>query len=789
MFSNYLKIALRGFAKHKLTFFINLFGLALGLWAAILIGLWVKSELNMNRHFTEIDQVYRIMEHQKYGPDIFTTTSTPGILAEELKNVYPEVEKAATFSWNEENLFVNGDTKIKLNGLYAGADYLQILQYDMLHGQRENALSEKTHIVLTKEAAIKLFGRTDIIGEPVVMKESDGETSFIVQGVLESLPNTSSGKFEYLLPFDFMADKPYNSWLKDWGNNGPSTIVRLNKESDWKVFSANLENFILERNEGSNVKLFAYPQKELYLHGKFTDGIQNGGRIDYVKLFAIIGLFVLLIACINFMNLSTAKSQKRAKEVGVRKVVGAEKGALVNQFLSESLLITFFSAVFALLLVELTLPIFNDLTGKTMNVPYNDLNFWMQYLGVILFTGLVAGSYPAFYLSATKVVSVFRSHSKSGKSVVIARKGLVLFQFILATILIVSTVVVYQQISFALNQNLGYDKEQLLVIPLEGKLSENFAVFKNRLIQNPDIKSISKSNHSLLGRNSNTGGVNWEGKDPEFNALFEIMRVDYDFLETTGMKLIHGEDFNPAKGADSVQGAIINRRAYELITNDHPKAVSFNMWGKERTITGVVEDFHFQSFHQNMEPVVILLDGTFASHGFIKLGTNDIQATIASIKTVSEELNPDFPFQYTFMDENYANMYEEDVRIRDLAKYFSILTILISCLGLFGLSAHVAEQKTKEIGIRKVLGASTASILNVINKEFITIVAVSIAIGSAIGYWLMQDWLSGYAYKIDFEWWFIPLAAGVILSIAYLTVTMQALKAAQINPASTLKSE
>lgn len=789
MLKNYLKIALRGFSKHKLTFAINLFGLTLGLWAAVLIGLWVKSELEMNRQFADIDQVYRIMEHQKYGPDIFTTTSTPGILAKELKNVYPEIEKTATYSWNERNLFVNGDTKIKLDGFYAGEDYLQILQYGILHGDRERALSEKNHIVLTKDAAIKLFGKSDVIGETVVMKESGSEASFIVQGVLESLPNSSLADFEYILPFQFMFEKPYNSWLSEWGNNGPSTIVKLNKESDWKAFSANLENFILERNEGSNVKLFAYPQKELYLHGNFEDGIQQGGRIEYVKLFAVIGLFVLLIACINFMNLSTAKSQKRAKEVGVRKVSGAGKNALVYQFLSESLLITLFASVLALLLVQLTLPVFNNLTGKTMEIPYADPNFWLQFLGVVFFTGLVAGSYPAFYLSATKVVNVFRSHTAAGKGIVIARKGLVLFQFTLATILIVSTVVVYQQIGFALKQDLGYDKEQLLVLPLEGKLIENYDVFKNRLTQNPEILSVSRSNHNLLGRNSNTGNVSWEGKDPDFTALFEIMRVDYDFLEATGIKLIKGEDFNPAKGADSVQGAIINRRAYELITQDNPDAVSFNMWGEDRNITGVVEDFHFQSFHQNMEPVVILLDNSFATNAFVRLGTGDIQNAIASIKSLSEEINPDFPFQYTFMDENYAKLYNEDLRIRDLAKYFSILTILISCLGLFGLSAHVAEQKTKEIGIRKVLGASTASILNVINREFITIVAIAIVIGSGVGYWLMQDWLSGYAYKIDFEWWFIPLAAGVILSIAYLTVTMQALKAAQVNPASTLKSE
>jgi putative ABC transport system permease protein len=789
MYRNYIKIALRGFAKHKLTFFINLFGLALGLWAAILIGLWVKSELNTGRDFAEIDQVYRIMEHQRYGSDIFSITSTPGILANDLKEFFSEVEKSATYSWSQENLFVKENTRLKLNGFFAGEDYLHIMQYAFLHGDRNRALNEINHIVLTADAAIKLFGKTDVIGESVVMKETEGENSFIVQAVLAPFSKDSYADFDYILPFQFMLDKPYNSWLKEWGNNGPSTIVKLYKDADWQAFSANIEDYIVEKNEGSNVTLFAYPQSELYLHGKFKDGIQQGGKIEYVRLFSVIGIFVLLIACINFMNLSTAKSQKRAKEVGVRKVVGAEKSALVNQFLSESLLMTLFATAFSLLLVELTLPIFNTLTGKVMSVPYADGMFWLQLLGIMLFTGLVAGSYPAFYLSATKVVSVFKSHTKSGKGVVMARKGLVTFQFILATVLIVSTLVVYQQINFALNQNLGYDKEQLLVVPLEGKLMDNYEVFKNRLDQNNEIRSVSRSTHSLLGRNSNTGDVNWEGKDPDFNALFEIMRTDYGFIETLGLQLIKGEDFSREKGADSIQGAIINKRAYELITENNPDALSFNFWGEDRIITGVVDDFHFQSFHQAMEPVIIILDPSFASNCFIKVGTGDIQNTISSIEDLALEINPDFPFQYSFMDENYARMYNEDVKVGELARYFSILTILISCLGLLGLSAHIAEQKTKEIGIRKVLGATTFSILHVINKEFITVVSVSILLGSAIAYWLMQDWLSGYAYKIDFAWWFIPLAAGVILSIAYLTVSLQALKAASINPSSTLKSE
>lgn len=788
MYSNYFKIALRGFAKNKLTFFINLFGLSLGLWATVSIGLWVRSELSMNQSFPEIEQVYRIMEHQRYGSDIFTTTSTPGILAQALKEDFPEVERSACFSWNQSELFVKNDLKLNLDGFFAEPDYLHIMQYAFIHGDRDLALTETNHIVLTKEAAIKLFGKTDIVGESVVMKETDEENAFIVMGVLDTKLHEVSGNFEYIIPFKFMFDKPYNSWLKTWGNNGPNTIVKLNQFADAKAFSDNIADFILKRNEGSNVTLFAYPQKDLYLKGKFKDGILQGGRIEFVRLFAIIGIFVLLIACINFMNLSTAKSQKRAKEVGVRKVVGAENNAIVNQFLIESLLLTAFAGMFALLLVELTLPVFNNLTGKSMSVPYGEGMAWFQFLLILFLTGVIAGSYPAFYLSATKVVSVFRNYTKSGKGVVIARKGLVLFQFILATILILATIVVYHQINFVLNSNLGYNKDQLINVQLEGSLFNNFNVYKEELRNIPGVQQVSRTTHSFLGRNSNTGGVTWEGKDPDFSALFEIMSVDYDFLDAMGLQLILGEDFSEDRISDSTGKAILNRRAYEIITQDSPDAVSFN-WNGEQQILGVVEDFHFQSMHQGMEPVIIHLEPSFASRAFIRVNAGEITATLAAIKQVTEAFEPNFPFDYSFMDENYALMYQEDVRTRELAKYFSLLAILISCLGLFGLSAHIAEQKTKEIGIRKVLGASTFSILHVINREFISIVFLSILLGSAIAYWLLQDWLSSYAYRIDFEWWFIPLAAGSIFLIAFLTVSLQALKATAINPVQSLKSE
>ncbi len=787
MIKNYFKIALRGFAKHRLTFFINLFGLTLGLWAAILIGLWVDSELRTNREFADLDRIYRVMEHQSYGADIFTTSSTPGVLAESMKETLSEVEFASTYTWSQTQLFIQGDKRIRLEGIYAMPDLLKIYQYEAVQGNLDHMLTENNHVVLTEKGAISLFGRTDVVGEDVEIRQGTDSKNFIVQGVLKDLPASSSLQFDYILPYAlFFAE---NDWLSDWGNNGPSTILKLRAGTNGEEFSQSIVNYIADRNEESNVKLFAYPLGDLYLYGQWKDGQLIEGRIKNVKLFAMIGIFVLIIACINFMNLSTAKSQKRAKEVGVRKVAGADKQSLIFQFLSESILLSLFAAILAVLLVALTLPIFNSLTGKEMSVPFLSGIFWLQLATVLLITGLVAGSYPAFYLSATKVVSVFRSFTKAGKGVVMARKTLVLFQFILATILIVSTLVVYQQINFAMNQDLGYSKDQLIQVTLEGELLDRFDIFKAELEKNEDILAVSRSSFGFLGRNSNTGGVSWEGKAPDNAALFEIIRVDYDFLEASGLQLVKGRGFDRANGADSVSGAILNETAFKLMEQDHAGSEFFRLWDTERSITGIVKDFHFESFRQNVAPAILLLDPKNTWQGYVKVNTGKIRETVAFLESTAQRLNPEFPFDYSFMDENYARLYQEDVRLRDLAQYFSILTILISCLGLLGLSAHIAEQKTKEIGIRKVLGASTLSILQVINREFILIVILSVTIGSGIAFWLMQDWLSGYQYKIDFEWWFIPAAAMLILGIALLTVCLQSLGAARSNPVQAIKSE
>ncbi|MBS9522802.1 ABC transporter permease [Litoribacter alkaliphilus] len=785
MYKNYIKIAVRGFAKHKLTFFINLFGLALGLWVALLIGLWVVDELSINQHFSQKEDIYQIMEHQRYGTEIFTTSSTPGILAPELKAKFPEVAYASNYSWNMPMIASHEEDRVKLDGKHVEPDLLKILDFEVLHGTAQGLLESKENAVITKTAALKLFGRSDVVGESIKI---DNYRDYLIQAVLADVPSQSQMKFEILLPYEVMLAE--NEWMNQWNNNGPQALLKLFPGTDGKAFSAKLKDFLKEYHPETNISMFAYPFKEIYLHSRFEDGQQVGGRIGHVRLFAIIGLFVLLIACINFMNLSTAKSQKRAKEVGVRKVVGAEKSALIYQFLSESLLITFFSSLLALLMVELSLPVFNELASKQLVVPYGQLWFWVGFISIILFTGLIAGSYPAFYLSATKVAHIFRKQHNQDRYAVLARKGLVFFQFILATALIISTIVVNQQIQYALNQNLGFDKDQLLMFELNGKLHSEFETLKHELEKHPDIQLVSRGSHSFSGRNSNTGNISWEGKDPDAGALFEMFHTDYDFFQTMGMSFLDGRPFDRGYGSDSLGGVILNKKAFDLMRGDKDRVEKLVLWDtEEREVIGVVEDFYFQSFHQAMEPAIILLTPKYSHIGLVRFDAEKAATVTAYMQELTQSMEPAFIFEAHFMDANYARMYQDDLRLRDLSKYFSILTILISCLGLLGLSAHVAEQKTKEIGIRKVHGASTFSILHVINREFVMVVSLSIVVGCLLAYWFAVDFLSDYAHAISFAWWFMPLAALLIMGMAYLTVTLQSWKATKMNPVNSLKTE
>ena len=783
MIKNYIKTALRSFKRHKSSFLINVIGLSIGMACSILIFLWVFDELGHDRFHEDIDQIYQVMEHQSFSGDMFTTHSTPGILAPTLKEEVPEFQYVATYTWNMDFLFTKGDKSLKENGLYARPDFFHILSIPLVQGSRDELLLKPKSVVISKEMAKKYFGEDNPVGESITL---NSEELLTVTGVFRKLPENSSIQFDYVLPFEDWLKT--NEWATDWGNNGPRTIAKLHVGVDVDVLNAKINDFIKERNEGSNVDLFVHPFADLYLYGQFEQGEVAGGRIDYVYLFSVVAIFILLIACINFMNLSTAKATKRAKEVGIRKSIGASKGSLVGQFIGESMIITFFSLFLSILLVEAFLPVFNGLTDKVIDVNYFEPVLLLTFIGTALFTGLLAGSYPAFYLSSFEAVKTLKGSLKSSAGEVFARKGLVVFQFTLSVILIICTIVVYQQIQFTQTKNLGYDKENLLYFSVEGGLNDSWDSFRQEISTIQGVTSVSRAGATFMGRNSNTSGLDWPGKDPETLVLFENVSADYGLIETLGFELTDGRTHVREFGADTSR-IIINQKAADIMGMEKPVGKFITLWDQETEIIGLVKDFNFQSLRQEIEPLFFRLAPQYTWRAYVRINNSEIQNTIADIEDVYKRFNPTYPFDYEFMDDQYAALYRSEQRIGDLAKYFSIFAILISCLGLFGLSAFTAEQRAKEIGVRKVLGASVQNLVLLLTKDFTKLVIFAILIAIPVSWWVMERWLSDFAYQSGLDWW-IFMASGILaVVIAWLTVSWQSIRAAWANPVKSLKSE
>ncbi|WP_428235288.1 ABC transporter permease [Gracilimonas sp.] len=783
MFKNYLKTAFRSFKRHKSSFLINVIGLSIGMACSILILLWVLNELNYDRFHIDADRMYQVMEHQSYSGDIMTTHSTPGILAPSLKEEVPEFEYVATYTWNIEYLFTKDDKSLKENGLYARPDFFYILDVNILHGNRDELINSPKSVAISKELAEKYFNTQNPVGESITINGTEVHT---ITGVFEKLPENSSFQFDYVLPFEDWLQN--NEWATRWGNNGPRTIAKLYPGVDIAALNSKIKDFIKQKDDDdSNVNLFVFPFADLYLYGQFEDGVQTGGRIDYVRLFTIVAIFILLIACINFMNLSTAKATKRAKEVGIRKSIGASQGSLIGQFIGESMIITFFSLLVSVFLVELSLPVFNDLTDKAIDVSYSDPMLLLIFLGTALVTGFVAGSYPAFYLSSFEAVKTLKGNLKISGSEAFARKGLVVFQFSLSVILIISTIVVYQQIQFTQTKNLGYKKENLITFPVEGDVYNNWDTFKAQVKDIPGVVNASRSSSSFMGRNSNTSGLEWPGKLPDTHILFENVSADYGLIETMGFELLAGRSHSEEFGADTAR-ILINETAAKVMDLENPVGQVIQLWEEDTEIIGLVKDFHFQNLRYEVEPLFFRLTD-FGWAAYVRVESDNIRETLAQIEDKYKEFNPTYPFAYEFMDEQYAALYRGEQRIGDLAKYFSIFAIIISCLGLFGLSAFTAEQRAKEIGVRKVLGASVQNLVLHLTKDFTKLVLIAIAIAIPVSWWMMDKWLSDFAYNPGLNWWIFAASGFLAVVIAWLTVSWQSIKAALVNPVQSLKSE
>lgn len=613
----------------------------------------------------------------------------------------------------------------------------------------------------------------------------------MVTAVFKNLPQNVTRRFDYAISWDAWLQD--NDWAKDWNNSGPQAFILLRKDANAQMVDRKLTHFLNIYNKQNNayhVELGLQKFDEVYLHSHFTNGKIDGGLIEYVRLFSIIAVFILLIACINFMNLSTARSIKRAKEVGVRKAVGALRSSLIQQFISEALLLTVFAVVIALLLTGLLLPIFNQVTGRQLQFPITDATFWLYIIVITTITGLIAGSYPALYLSSFNPVKVLKGTTKISTKALWFRKGLVVFQFVLSLVLIVGTIVVSRQVNFIQDKNIGYDKENLIYIPMQGNLPDKYSIFKTEALKMPGVQNISSISDNPSYLNQQTNGVDWEERNPNTILSFEVPSVNYDFVQTMKLKLIEGRDFSKDFSAEE-NGYLLNETAVKDIgyKNLVGKSIIFN--GKKRKITAILKDFNFRSLHDQIQPMIIQLDAynSDANYILLRIKAGKTKATLVDIEKLCKELNPAFTFWYMFSDEEYQKLYRNEQIIGKLSTAFAVLAIFISCLGLLGLIMFTAEQRTKEMGIRKVLGASSKNILLLLSGDLLKLVFIATVVATPLAWWAMYNWLSNYAYKIDISWWMFAAAAGLVVLIALITISFQAIKAAIINPIKSLRIE
>ena len=793
MIKNYFKIAWRSLFKNKTFSAINIFGLALGLAGSLLIFLWVKDEYSVDAFHANKNQLYRIYERQFFDGKQQGVIWTQGPLAAELKKSIPEIEMSTPFSWTSPQAFTVGDKTVKQDANAASADFFKMFSFKLLQGTAADALKDVNSLAISRKTAEIFFGSPEAaIGKAM---RYNNKKELMVTAVFENIPNNSTLKFDCLRSWDaYLEDEPW--WAKGWESTDPLTFFKVRSDANVATLQAKLlhftDNYLKPPpDKARSTELAMQPFHEYYLNSNFKDAQVAGGRIQYVRLFSIVAVFLLLIACINFMNLATARSATRAKEVGVRKVVGAKRSSLVGQFISEALLLTVFAVALALLLVALLLPLFNHLTGKQIALPLSEFSFWGMLGLLTLITGLMAGSYPAFFLSALKPIRVLKGVLKFDPASIWLRKGLVVFQFSLSIILIVGMIVIYQQVHYAQNINLGYQPNNLVYFPLEGKLVNNYAVLKEKIALLPGVTAVSSMTESPVSNGSGSEGMKWFGPGGDGHIRFTPLGVGYDFTKTFDVQMASGRDFSSDFLSDSA-GILINETAQKAMgfTNAIGQTVSFGDNENKIKIIGVVKDFHYQSLHTAIRPMFIYLAAK-APNGnmLVRMDGAKTSSVLAGLQQVCKELNPEFPFTSNFASEEYYKLYKSEQVISELSNYFAFIAIFISCLGLLGLAIFTAEQRRKEIGVRKVLGATVAGIATLLSKDFVKLVLVAVLIASPVAWYAMHMWLQDFAYRVNISWWIFLLAGVLALGIALLTVSYQAIKAALMNPVMSLRAE
>ena len=789
MFTHHVKFAFRQFRREKFTFLINLIGLSTGMAATLLIALWVWDEWKHDSFHENGDHLYQVLQRVPVNDqETLTWEWTTGILTQTLKEEYPEVDLATHMVETERNgILVNGDQRIVTSNYHVEKDFFHMFSFPLLKGNKEEVLANKRSVVLSRDCAIKLFGGLEGVLGQTIEWEGRGEEMgglFNVSGIVENPPPNSTLKYEALFSYElYLAHKPE---ILEWRNSEPFTFITLHKDVDASIFEQKIEGLIQRKLAGASETLFLQPFQDRYLFDQFENGQQAGGRITYVRLFSGIAFFILLIACINFMNLSTAKATLRLKEIGVKKTLGANKQVLVGQYISESLLLTLLAFLLSILWVGLFLPQFNSLSGKELQLTW-DLNLFYICLSIILITGFLAGSYPAFYLSRFHPALILkgkRTHSSVEMGV---RKGLVVFQFALSILFMVGVGVIYKQIQYIHSKNLGFDKENILVLEKVGNLEENMETFLTEVKQIPGVKNASTMDTDMIGNYGHTTALFWEGHEQEENPIrFGVIIGGKELIETLDIELLAGKTF--AEEGVNQGGYIFNEAAIKAMGLTDPIGKPVTRRRNEHTIVGVVKDFHFESLYQGVRPCYIRR-GTYGDHVVIKMEGRNYQETLSRLEEYYQAFNPGLPFHYSFLDQNYDRLYASEARVASLSQYAAGMAILISCLGLLGLAAFTAQRRTKEIGIRKVLGASAYQIVRMLSTDFTKLVLIAICIALPLSYLLAKQWLDSFAFRMDLHWGFFLGAGTIALGIAWITLISQTFQSAQSNPVEALRAE
>lgn len=780
----------RSFKKYKGSFFINLIGLSSGLACAFLIYLWISDERQIDKFHEKGPLLYQVLTNEESPSGIVTGESTPHLLADALALEIPEIEKSISFSPTPNDLiFSIQNIKTKARGHFADADFFSMFSFPLLDGNSDYVLSDKNHVAISESLALRIFNTTEgLIGKTLDWRIQNFNSTGVINGIFKDTQPNSTHQFDYIIHFEQFEDlvKTYVGELT-WETSQPFTYVLLSPDSEVRQVNDKIVDFIQQKTGNNRPDLLLRQFEDKYLYGKYVNGLQSGGRIEYVRIFSIIAIFIIIVACINFMNLSTARASRRLKEVGVKKAIGAQRQSLIFQFIGESLILAFLSMLVAVGLIYSALPQFNIITGKALSLDWN-LNLISTASAITLATGLISGSYPAFFLSGMKPVEILKGKLRNTKKASMARKGLVTFQFVVSVLLIVSVTVIYKQVDFVQSKNLGYDKTQLISFPKEGKTSENLELFLEQAAQLPGITHISAISNNMTQSGNTIGAIDWEGKSPETEVIFQFIALDFDMLETLQVEMLDGRSFSKTYAADDSK-VIINEAALSIMDMANPIGKTLSMAGQDRQIIGVTKDFHFESLHKKVQPAVMIILPQWTNVVMARLEGDNSRGTLERLSTFYENFNEGLPLELSFVDDQYQSLYQAELQVSTLSRYFAGFAILISCLGLLGLVAFTAERRKKEIGIRKILGSNAGSIALMLSKEFTLIVLFSLIIALPLSYWVTDNWLNGFEYRIRLEWWFFVISGLVTLVITWVTVGIQTIRASLSNPAASLRSD